>query len=185
VHRRDLLIASIGVLGFSSLSGCTGRQLPGSNGTETQSTSTQTKAPSPTTLTETPVSFPETCEPLPAIEGLPTPPSELTQDTAETFVRDFESVYAVETNDEYGDVDSLQIQDVEIVGERYIVRLSFGAVPATPTPDADGETPTSHPVDAYTHQAVYRLTGERMLRELRSHSDDSLLSKTCWMMENS
>jgi len=91
-------------------------------------------------------------------------------------------VYAVETNDDYGGVESLQTRSVETVGERYVVRLSFDAVPATPTPDADGETPTVLPGDAYTHRAVYRLTADRMLREVRSHIDDSLLSQTCWTL---
>lgn len=186
MRRRDLLTAGIGVLGFSGLSGCAGRQSPDSNGgTTTQSTATETTA-SETTATspETPVPFPETCEPLPDIEGLPGPPSELTEDTAETFVREFERVYAVETNDEYGAVESLDIHHVETVGERYVVSLSFDAVPATPTADADGSTSTPLPTDAYTHREVYRLTDERMLRELRSHIDDSLLSKTCWTLES-
>ncbi len=190
MQRRDVLTAGIGVLGFSGLSGCTGRQSPDSNGgTEPQSTPTETPrsettASSPTpTPTDTPVPFPETCEPLPDINGLPTPPSELTEVSVETFVRDFERVYAVATNDEYGDVDSLVIHSVERVGERYIVSLRFEAAPVTPTPDADGATPTPLPIDALTHRAVYRLTDERMLRELRSHIDGALFSRTCWILE--
>lgn len=177
MHRRDLLVAGIGVLGFGGLSGCTGRQSPESDdATETQSTPT-------TAPTETPVPFPEPCEPVPDIDGLPAPPSELTEDTAETFVEDFERVYAVSTNEDYGGVDSIRIHAVETVGERFVVRLSFEAVPATPTPDEDGETATQLPPDAYAHRAVYRLTDERLLRELRSHVDDSLLSRTCWTLE--
>ena len=190
VNRRNLLKASLAVLGFSGLSGCTSDQSSSLNGgTEPQSTPTETlgsgtAAASPTsTASETPVPFPETCESLPDIDGLPTPPSELTGDSVETFVRDFESVYAVATNDDYGGVDSLQIDSVETASERYIVSLTFDAVPATPTPAGDGETPTRHPPDAYAHRAVHRLTDDRLLRELRSHIDDSLLSQTCWTLE--
>ena len=190
MHRRDVLEAGVAVIGIGGLSGCAGRRSPGSNGrTEPQSTPTETPASETaaasltTTSTGTPVPFPDTCEPLPDIDGLPAPPSELTEDTVETFVGDFERVYAVATNDDYGAVDSLRIHSVERVGERYVVGLSFDAVPATTTPDADGATSTPLPLDAYTHRAVYRLTEERMLRELRSHIDDSLLSRTCWTLE--
>lgn len=196
MHRRDILKAALGVIGFTSLSGCTRPGSSDSNGeTEPQSTPTETvvsestesdtaTATSTSTPTETPVPFPESCELLPDIDELPTLPSELTRETVETFVRDFESVYAVATNDNYGGVESIYISSVETVGERYIVRLSFDAVPPTRTPDADGTTPTPLPTDAYTHRAVYRLNDERMLRELRSHIDDSLLSKTCWTLES-
>lgn len=195
VHRREVLEAGIGVLGFSGLSGCTGDRSPDpSGGTEPQPTPTETVASestasettvaSPTpTPTETPVPLPETCEPLPDIDGLPTPPSELTEDSVETFVREFERVYAVATNDDYGGVDSLDIHSVERVGEQYIVSLRFEAVPVMPTADADGTTPTPPPLDALTHRAVYRLTDERMLRELRSHIDGALFSHTCWTLE--
>jgi hypothetical protein len=187
MRRRDVLTAATGVVGVTGLSGCIGDQASGSNdGTDSRSISTQT-SPSEAGATspiETPVPFPETCEQLPDIDGLPTPPSELTEETVETFVKEFERVYAVATNDEYGDVESLRIHSVEQAGERYVVSLSFDAVPMTPTPDADGATPTPLPADAYTHHAVYRLTEERMLRELRSHIDDSLLSKTCWILES-
>lgn len=174
MYRRDALKAAIGVVGFGGLSGCTGGRSSESSGrTESPSTPTETTVASPT-----PVPFPEMCEPLPDIDGLPTPPSELTEDTAETFVEDFERVYAVATNDEYGGVESLRVRAVETVGDRYVVSLSFDAVPATATADADGATSTPLPPDAYTYRAVYRLTDERMLRELRSHIDDSLLSRT-------
>ncbi|MFB6107608.1 MAG: hypothetical protein ABEJ82_02055 [Haloplanus sp.] len=180
MYRRHVLTATIGVIGVSGLSGCAGDQSPGSNG-ERGPRSTPTESPTPTP-TETPVPFPETCGPLPDIDGLPTPPSELTEDSVERFVREFERVYAVATNDEYGGVESLQIHSVETVGERYVVRLSFDAVPATRTLDAEGTTPTPLPTDAYTHRAVYRLTEDRMLREVRSHIDNSLLSRTCWTL---
>jgi hypothetical protein len=196
MYRRDVLKAGVGVLGLSSLSGCTDVGPSDSNGgNDPQSTPTETAASTPTasetpttsptsTPTETPVPFPESCEPLPGIDGLPTPPSELTEQTVETFVRDFERVYAVATNDEYGGIESLETRSVETVGERYVVRLAFDAVPATSTPDASGETPTPLPTDAYTHRAVYRATEKRMLREVRSHVDDSLLSQTCWILES-
>jgi hypothetical protein len=186
MHRRGVLEIAFGVIGISGLSGCIGGRSPDPNGgTEPRSTPTGTPTASPTpTPTETPVPFPETCETLPDIDGLPTPPSELTEDAVETFVGEFERVYAVATNDEYGGVESLQTRSVETVGERYIVELSFEAAPVTRTPDADGATPTPLPIDAYTHRAVYRLTEERMLRELRSHIDDSLLSRTCWTLES-
>ncbi|WP_348609033.1 hypothetical protein [Halobaculum rarum] len=182
MHRRDVLKSGIGVLGFGGLSGCTsGRPSDSTGSAGPRSTPTESPTPTPT---ETPVPFPETCEPLPDIDGLPTPPSELTADTAETFVRDFERVYAVATNDEYGGVESLRIHSVETVGSRYIVSLTFDAVPVTPTTGADGTTPTALPPDAYTHRAVYRLAEERMVRELRSHIDHSLLSQTCWTLES-
>ncbi|MFB6140464.1 MAG: hypothetical protein ABEJ26_08530 [Halosimplex sp.] len=209
MQRRDALKAGLGAVALGGLSGCASGRSPGSNdGTEPPSTSTETTesdstpaetatpenaasetppsdAPAtPPTSTGTPVPFPETCGPLPDIDGLPAPPSEPTADTAEAFVRDFERVYAVATTEEYGGVDSLRVRSVEAVGERYVVALSFDAVPATPTADAAGETPTPQPPDAYTHRAVYRLTGERMLREVRSHIDDSLLSRTCWTLES-
>ena len=190
MRRRAIVKAGISVLGFTGLTGCTGRQSSGSNdGTETRSTPTEVTASetatasSTPTPTETSVPFPETCEPLPEIEGLPTPPSELTEETVETYVEDFERVYAVETNDEYGGVESLRIQSVETAGDRYVVAVEFDAMPVTPTADADGATPTPLPSDAYTHRAVYRLTEERMLRELRSHIDGSLLSRSCWTLE--
>jgi len=180
MHRRDLLKAGIGVLGFGGLGGCTSNRPSDPNG-GAGTRSTPTESPTPT---ETPVPFPETCGPLPDIDGLPSPPSEVTADTAETFVGDFERVYAVATNDEYGGVESLQIHSVETAGSRYIVGLTFDAVPAAPTPGADGTTSTALPPDAYTHRAVYRLADERMVRELRSHIDDSLLSRTCWTLES-
>ncbi len=196
MRRRDILKAALGIVGFSGLSGCTIGQSPDTNGeTDPQSTPAETPAsettPSGTTATsptptptETPVPFPKTCGSLPDIDGLPTPPSELTENSVETFVRDFERVYAVATNDEYGGVESLYIDSVETRGEQHIVSLSFDAVPRTRIPDENGATPTPLPTDAYTHHAVYRLTDTRMLRELRSHIDDSLLSKTCWTLES-
>lgn len=191
MKRRDVLAAAIGVVGFTGLSGCTDSQLTDSNGgTDPRSTPTQTStsetgaaSSTPTTI-ETPVPFPETCEQLPDIDGLPTPPSELTEASVETFVREFERVYAVATNDDYGGVASLETRSVETIDERYVVRLAFEAVPTTATPDADGETPTPLPIDAYTHHAVYRLTETRLLRELRSHIDGSLFSETCWTLDS-
>lgn len=186
VRRRDVLEAATGVLGLGGLSGCTGRT-PDSDGGTSRSTSTESTA-NPTTTsatptpTETSVPFPETCEPLPPIDGLPVPPSELAAETAEAFAREFERVYAVATNSEYGGVESLEVRGVETVGERYVVSLTFDATPATPTADTDGATPTPLPPDAYTHRAVYRLIEDRMLREVRSHIDDSLLSRTCWSL---
>ncbi|MFB6123244.1 MAG: hypothetical protein ABEJ78_07275 [Haloferacaceae archaeon] len=190
MYRRDVLEAGAGVLVLGGLSGCTDGQSSGSDGTEARSTPTETTTSATTTVattatpTETPVPFPETCEPLPDVDGLLAPPSKLTGGSAESFVREFERAYAVATNDEYGGVESLRVHSVETVGERYVVRLTFDAVPATATPDADGATPTPLPPDAYTHRAVYRLTEERMLRELRSHIDDSLRSRTCWNLED-
>ena len=182
------------MIGFSGLSGCAADRLPGSNGgtepwsaptgTATSATAGSETAASPTpTPTEASAPFPETCGPLPDIDGLPASPSELTEDTVEAFVRDFERVYSLATNDEYGGVEALRVHSVERVDERYVVSLSFDAVPATPTADAVGATPTSLPPDAYTHRAVYRLTEDRMLRELRSHIDDSRLSRTCWTLD--
>lgn len=191
MKRRDVLATAIGVVGVTGLSGCTDIQLTESNGgtdprstpTETPTSETGTASPTPTT-TKTPVPFPETCEQWPDIDGLPTPPSELTEESVETFVREFERVYAVATNDDYGGVASLETRSVETIDERYVVRLAFEAVPTTATPDADGETPTPLPIDAYTHHAVYRLTETRLLRELRSHIDGSLFSKTCWTRDS-
>lgn len=182
MQRRDVLKVASGVVGVSSLSGCIGGQ-DSNGGTAPRSTSTTSETTITSTPTETPVPFPETCEPLPDIDELPSPPSEFTEDTVKTFVKDFERVYVVATNDEYGGVESLQIRSVDTVDGRYIVSLSFEAAPVNHTPDADGKTPTPLPTDGYTHRAVYRVTEERMIREVRSHIDDSLLSRTCWTLE--
>jgi hypothetical protein len=203
MRRRALLGAGLGVLCGAGLGGCTGRRSPdpgggtGPRSTATEPTGTPTPEPAPSESaadasatatastsapTETPVPFPETCEPLPDVEGLPAPPSELTEETAEAFVEEFERTYAVATTDEYGGVDSLRVDSVETVGERYVVGLSFDAVPATPTAGGDGETPTPLPPDAYAHAAVYRLAETRMLREVRSHIDGGLLSWRCWTL---
>jgi hypothetical protein len=173
MRRRDALASGVGLLGLGCLSGCAALRSPASDdGTATPSSG----------ATATPVPFPETCAPLPDIDGVPAPPSELTRESVESFVRDFERAYAVATTDEYGGVDSLRTRSVEVVGERYVVGLSFDAAPATPSSDADGATSTPLPPDAYTHRAVYRVTDERVLRELRSHIDDSLRSRTCWRL---
>jgi hypothetical protein len=189
LQRRELLAAAC-VVGVVGLGGCTGSQSSPEEGADPRSTATETVSPTATgsatptsTRTETPVPFPESCERMPDIEGLPAPPSDLTADSAEAFARDFERVYAVATNEEYGGVESLRTRSVETSGERYVVGLGFDAAPATSTADGDGGTQTPLPTDAYTHRAVYRLTETRMLREERSHIDGSLLARTCWTLE--
>jgi len=160
MHRRDLLKAGVGVFGVSGLSGCAGvpslepddEPEPESTETPTSETpdpGTPTNSPTPTP-TETPVPFPETCEPIPDIDRLPEPPSELTEETAETFSGEFERVYAVATNDEYGGVNTLDIDSVETVDERYVITLSYGLLSLFAGPPArcravDPETTDSNP----------------------------------------
>jgi hypothetical protein len=194
VQRRDVVEAVFGVVALTVSSGCTAfessgtttdhdtRQTPTEREPPTESsTPPDSHSPIPTPA-DTPVPVPETCDPLPALDGVPAPPPELTRDTAESFAVEFERAYAVRTEDEYGGVESIRVRSVETVGERYVVALSVDAAPVSATPDADGTTPTSLPIDAYTHRAVYRLTDGRMLRELRSHIDGSLRSWTCFTL---
>lgn len=192
MKRREFLTVTATVLATSSLTGCLSRQSSaGDGGTSPQSTPNTTPTRTPTespstpdteTPTPTPVPFPESCQPLPDVDGLPTRPAEWTEDSVVPYVTEFERAYAVATKSEYGGIDSLQVTHTESTGDRYRVQLAVEGVPVKQTTDSDGSTPTPMPADAYAHRALYRVEGDRMVRELRGHASGARLSSDCWRL---
>jgi hypothetical protein len=188
MHRREFLTVTATAFGTSSVAGCLGRQSsPGVDGTPPESTPTTTPTQNPVTpdtatSTTTPTSFPDTCQPLPDIDGLPERPTKLTEDSVRSYVTEFERVYAVATKSQYEGIASIRVTHTETIGDRYRVQLEVEGEPVTPTAGPDGRTSTPMPVDAYAHRALYRLEGDRMVRELRGHAGGRRLSSDCWIL---
>lgn len=173
MYRRELL----SVLTAAGLVGCVGR--PASPGDGDAATPTPSDSGTPT-LTP----LPDSCEPLPDVEGLPTRPEELNEDSVADYVSEFERVYVPATDPAYGGIESLQVTDVEGIGDRFRVELAVEGAPPQRTPGPDGETPTPMPVDAHSHRTRYRLEGDRLVREHLAYADSSLLSSECWTLED-
>lgn len=190
MHRREFLAGTITVFGTSSLAGCSGLQTLSDDGeTSSQSTPNTTATQTPSTATpktdtptSTPVPFPESCEPLPDIDGLPARPAELTEDSVISYLTEFERVYTVATKSSYQGIASLRVTHTETVGDRYNVQLEVEGIPVTPTPGPDSQTPTPGPADGFAHRVLYRLEDNRMLRELRGYAGGSRLSSDCWIV---
>ena len=181
MDRREFLAEIASLLGTVGVAGCAGRQSPA------RATPTDTPTGTPLggtsdTGTPTPVPFPDTCGPLPDVDGLPARPAEWTADSVRSYVIDFERVYAVATKSEYSGIATLRVTHTETIGDRYRVQLEVEGEPTTPTPNPDGSTPTPMPADASAHRALYRVEGDRLLRELRGHAGGRRLSSDCWTL---
>jgi hypothetical protein len=183
MHRRELLTVTATALGTVSFAGCTGSSST-SDGSETPTPATRTE-PGEGTPTQTPVPFSDTCQPLPDIDTLPARPTELTEESVRSYVTEFERAYAVATESRYGGIASLQLTETETIGDRYRLQLEVEAEPVTPTRAPDGRTPTPMPAGAYAHKVLYRLEGDRMMRELLTYPDEAPLSSDCWILSAS
>jgi len=179
VNRRAFLQATVAAATGAGLAGCRGEaSSPKESTTPTPGDGTRNQTSSPT-----PVPFPDSCAPLPDLEGRPSRPAELNDDTVREYVTGFERLYAVETIERYRAIDRVTVTDVRAIGERYRVELEVEANPGTATPGADGETPTSLPPDGRAHRALYRVGTERMVRERRGFADGATLSSQCWTLD--
>lgn len=106
----------------------------------------------------------------------------MTEESARSYVTEFERVYAVATRSEYGGIASLQVTETGTIGDGYRIQLEVDAEPATPTTGPDGSTPTPLPADAYAHKVLYRLESDRMVRVLLTYPDEAPLSSDCWIL---
>lgn len=188
MQRRRFLLATATALGAGT-AGCLGGQTSPGDETPTDQTPTaeSPSPPSPTTQspTPTPQPFPDSCGSPPDIDGLPAWPDELTEESVRSYVTEFERVYVVATKSEYGGIADLQVTHTETSGDRYNVQLAVEGTPPTQTAGPDGETPTEIPPDGTAHRALYRLEGDRMVRELRGYAGGSVLSTDCWSFADS
>jgi len=184
MDRRKLLTAT-GALLASGVAGCS--SVLSESGDDSDATPTPEPADSNQSdndTSDTPEPLPDDCASLPDIQGLPTPPETRTQDSVTEFVREFEQVYGVATNEEYSDLESVQTTHVESTGDRYRVQLAIEAVSPTPTPGPDGSTPTPEPADASSYRTLYRLEGDTLVRELRDFAGGRELSSDCWTLDS-
>lgn len=185
MQRRRFILASATALGAAT-AGCLGGQQSPSDGDGTPTGQPPTSDPeSPSSPTPTPTPVPDSCGSPPDIEGLPAWPDELTEETVRSYVTEFERVYAVTTKSEYGAIADLHVTHTETGEDRYRVQLAVDGIPPTPTTGPDGETPTEIPPDGTAHRALYRLGGDRMVRELRGYAGGGVLSTDCWSVADS
>ncbi len=141
MYRRDLLAMAAASLGMIGVAGCLGSDSTADDGgtpTRSAPSATPTRAPSTSTdgggtPTRTPVPFPDACQPLPDVDGLPARPTELTAESIRSYVTEFERVYAVATRSEYGGIANLRVIESETLGERYRLLLEVEGAPATTT----------------------------------------------------
>lgn len=170
MYRRLFLTVTATALGTTSVAGCLSSLSSSDDGG---------------TPTQTPVPFPDTCQSVPDIDGLPARPDELTEESVRSYVTEFEQVYAIATKAEYGGIVSLRVTETETIGDRYRVQLEVEGEPATPRTGTDQRTPTPLPADAYSHKVLYRLEGDRMMRVLLTYPDEAALSSDCWILSAS
>ena len=183
MNRRALLTATGALLASGGVAGCSSVLSDAGDDSDGTPTPEQDDSNQSDDDTDTPDPLPDDCSSLPDIEELPTPPEERTQDTVTEFVREFEQVYGVATNDEYSDLESVQTTHVESTGDRYRVQLAIEAVRPTPTPGSDGSTPTPEPADASSYRTLYRLEGDTLVRELQDFAGGRELSSDCWTLD--
>lgn len=176
MDRRTFLTLAATAVGATSLTGCLGNSPAGEDGDAATPTATQTPTPDP---------FPASCQALPDVEGVPSPPAEATEDSVREYVTEFERTYAVATNADYRSVESVNVNRVETEDDTYEVELAVEGVPATSTAASEGSTATPRPADATAHRALYRFDGDRLVRELRGYAGGRELSSDCWTVSES
>ncbi|MFD1644192.1 hypothetical protein [Haloarchaeobius litoreus] len=162
MRRRALLAATATALGSATVAGCLG-----DGATDGDGTTTHTDA------------VPENCSETPDIDGLPARPESLTESSVVDYVREFEEVYVVATDDGYAGIRSITVSEVTAVEDGYEVDMAVDGVEPTRT-----GTATEQPVDATVHRATYRLRGRTLVRELRGHPANRLIWTDCWTVSS-
>ncbi|WP_257299841.1 hypothetical protein [Haloarchaeobius sp. FL176] len=181
MRRRALLAATATAVGSATVAGCLGDDDPDGDGTTNSvSTTTQPTGGPPDTTTETPTttsadSFPEDCPDEPDIDGLPARPETLTESSVVDYVREFEEVYVVATDDSYTAIDSITVTETTAAGDGYDIDMAVEGVEPTRT-----GTATQEPADATSHRVTYRLRERTLVRELRGYAAGRELSEDCW-----
>ncbi|WP_440992155.1 hypothetical protein [Haloarchaeobius baliensis] len=181
MHRRSLLTATASALGAVTIAGCLGDESDDGDGTTspdpttTRPTSTPTDTRTATATATRATSFPEDCPDEPDIDGLPARPETLTESNVVDYVREFEAVYVVATDDYYSGIDSITVTETTAVDGGYDVEMAVEGTEHTPT-----GTETPQPADATSHRVTYRLRGRTLVRELRGHASGAFISEDCW-----
>jgi hypothetical protein len=191
MRRRKFLATTTALLATGGLAGCTAN---GSDDDTTDDPETETPTQSASPPTETPATptagttgtpewVSESCDSAPTIDGVPSRPETLTEDSVVEYAREFERTYVVATNDEYREIESIDVTNVENDSDGYHVQLAVEGVAATSTDEENG-TETPRPADATAHRATYRLFGPYLRREHRGHAGGQLISAECWTVDN-
>jgi len=180
MRRRALLAATATALGTATVAGCLGDGSDGSDGSDGDGTTSPAPTTTQPTTTQTPTqtptdSFPANCPDEPDIDGLPTRPETLTESSVTDYVREFEAVYVVATDDYYAGIDSMTVTETTATGGGYEVDMAVEGVEPTRT-----GTATQQPADATAHRVTYRLRGQTLVRELRGYPAGREISEDCW-----
>jgi hypothetical protein len=176
MRRRALLAATATALGTATVAGCLGDDgEPNGDGTTTRPTATPTDTQTDAPTATRDDSFPANCPDEPDIDGLPARPENLSESSVVDYVREFESVYVVATDDYYTGIDSITVTETTAAGGGYDVDMAVEGVEHTPT-----GTETPQPADATSHRVTYRLRGQTLVRELRGYAAGREISEDCW-----
>lgn len=184
MKRREVVATIPSVAGIGALAGCLDTDNDPVAGTGTTPAETATAEVSQTTSMQTTDRLPEDCQPLPDIEGLPARPQTLSEDSATTYVREFEQMYTAATNDEDEELMSLIVESVSNESEYYSVELLGETVSTTQTTATAGATQTEQPVDAREYRVQYLVSENRLVRERRGIAGGTVISQNCWTIAN-
>jgi hypothetical protein len=155
----------------------------GSDSVSDENTADTTPTDTPSTPDDQPEWVDSNCQPVPDIEGLPSPPETLTEDSVVSYVREFEPVYVVATNEQYGAIDSIDVTNVE---EDNGYHVDIAVEGSAPTPaDEENATRTPVPADGTSHRATYRIAGAYLVRDFRAYASEAVLDSACWTLESS
>ncbi|WP_256297808.1 hypothetical protein [Haloarchaeobius salinus] len=176
MRRRALLAATATALGSATLTGCLGDGESGGDGTNSPDPATnRTATPTDTATATSADSFTENCPTEPDIDGLPARPAALTESSVVDYLREFEEVYVVATDDSYAAIASISVTETTAADDGYEVDMAVEGVEPTRT-----GTATEQPADATAHRVTYRLRGDTLVRELRGYPAGRALSEDCW-----
>lgn len=179
MRRRALLTATATALGSVTVAGCLGDTDDDGTTSPDRTTTRQTSTPTDTRTDEpTPTrdeSVPQNCPDEPDIDGLPARPESLTESSVVDYVREFEAVYVVATDDGYAGIDSITVTETTAAGGGYDVDMAVEGVQPTRT-----GTATPSPADATSHRVTYRLRDRTLVRELRGYASGGFISEDCW-----
>lgn len=171
------------VTGLGAFAGCLGTDDDPGAGTGTTPAETATTDTSQTASPQTTDHPPTDCQPLPDIDGLPARPQTLSEDSARTYVREFEQAYAAATIDEDEALVSLIVERVSKESGDYEVEL-LGETELTTQQTTGGATQTARPVDAREYSVQYLVSENHLVRERRGIAGGAVLSRNCWTITN-
>lgn len=166
--RRSILrtLAATASLGSA---GCSGSDEPASNGTRSPAASTGTE---PSTM-----AIPVECGAGAGTRRFPSLPSEVNDESIESFAREFERAYREPELASAEQIESLSTRSVEEVDGGHVVELGVEVDWIT-----DGEsTHTEKPTDAGRFSVTYRIGRDRVYREEARVAGGSE-NEDCWTL---